>query len=513
MDGSPGADHRTPASVTEWARLFVSYCQYDVSTVPGVSDMEIYTLGDDLLHVGGPSRFTGFCGIHTGWIEARIRVRPEPPTEAEDGWDAISEATLWSPGGRLSVVGLMGDGAEALTGVAVPRGLIRVRVHARDRLHETVRTDDDPPERHELHVWAVSEETPWRTVLADPGGHDWEQKPARAAERAMLSLVPRPSARAALLPPPPSDPYEDDAGPARVAVVRHRPAPVDVPAGVLPAGDLEVRLERVDGDTLVWSWATADEPIFPHPLATLPDGEPSTVRLTPGPDGFRLRHEGVLGRHAFALGLIWDHLLDDPGSYPWMETLRGQAAEATALAERTRRLRAEREAAEWGGAPPSDRVRGLFGQARSLARIDRPLLDRLDALPAARQREAACWAARRAMRVAGLEQIGWIADALAAAEADRPLPRSFTEQGGAAFHRLLSDPEVPRTTVPLRRDPGAFGRGGVTEILQQAAAFPALIALANDDPLVAAIDAVYNAAIAHGDDRDRFLTDAHGALR
>ncbi|HEX6685678.1 MAG TPA: hypothetical protein VF062_23080 [Candidatus Limnocylindrales bacterium] len=182
--------------------------------------------------------------------------------------------------------------------------------------------------------------------------------------------------------------------------------------------------------------------------------------------------------------------------------MRRQAAEATAQDEKTRRLQAERDAEEWGGAPPSGRVRGLVSQASSLARIDRPLLDRIDALPAVRQREAACWAARRAMRVAGLEQIGWIADALAGAEADRPLPRSFTAQGGAAaFNRLLTDPEAPQTTVPLRVDPIMSGtRGGVTEILQQAAAFPAVIALANDDPLVAAIDAVFNAAIAHGDD-------------
>ncbi|GAB2948595.1 hypothetical protein GCM10027280_41540 [Micromonospora polyrhachis] len=500
--------------MTDWARLSVSYCQYEVSTVPGVSGVEIYTLGDNLLHVGGSSQFTGFCGIHTGWIEARVRVLPGPPTEVDVDWDAISEATLWSPSGRLSVTGLMGGTAAALTDVAVPRGLIRVRVHARDRLHETVRTDDDPPERHELHIWAVSEETPWRTVLADPGGRDWEQKPAKAAEWAMLSLVPRPSGRPAILPPLPPDPYEDDSGLSRVAVIRHRPAPVEVSMGVLPVGDLEVRLERVDGETLGWSWATADEPIFPDPLATLPDDESSTVRLTSGPDGFTLRHEGMLGRHAFALGLIWDHLLDTAGSYPWLETLRKQAAEATALAEKSRRLRAERDAERWGGTPPSDRVRGLLSQAQSLARIDRPLLDRIDALPAVRQRKAACWAARRAMRVAGLEQIGWIAGALAAAEANRPLPRSFTEQSGsAAFHRLLSDPEVPHTTVPLRLGPRAFGPRGVTEMLQQAVAFPALIALAHDSPLVAAIDAVYNAAIAHGDDRDRFLVDAHTALR
>ncbi|MCI4066832.1 hypothetical protein MRQ36_31435 [Micromonospora sp. R77] len=495
---------------TEWARLSVSYCQYDVFAVPGASGMDVYTLGDDLLHIRGPSQLTGLCGIHTGPIEARVRVLPGPPAQVDADWDAISEATLWCPGGRLSVSGLMGGSAPALTDVAVPRGLIRVRVHARDRLHETVRTDDDPPEQHELHVWAVSEEMPWRTVLADPGARGWQPKPAKAAEWAMLSLVPRPSHGSRLL----SDPSEDEADLSRVTVVRHRPAPVEVSVGVLPAGDLAVRLERIDAGTVRWSWAAADEPIFPEPPATLPDDQPSTVRLTVGADGCTLRHEGVLGRHAFALGVLWDQLLDAPGSYPWLETVRRQAAEATALAEQVRRRQAEHEAEQWGGAPPSDRVRGLLGQARSLARTDRPLLDRIEALPAARQRGTACWAARRAMRVAGLERIGWIADALTDAEAGRPLSPSFTEQGGtAAYQRLRSDPEVPHTTVPLRRDRPASGASTVTRIHQQSAALPALLALADDDPLAAAIDAVYHAAIAYGDDRDSFLTDARAALR
>lgn len=146
MGDRHGTDHRVPVSVTDWARLFVSYCQYVVSAVPGAPGMDIHTLGDDLMHVGGPSHFTGFCGIHTGWIEARIRVLPGPAVRVDVGWDAVSEVTLWCPSGRLSVIGLMGGTADVLTDVAVPRGLIRVRVHARDRLHETVRTDEGPPE-------------------------------------------------------------------------------------------------------------------------------------------------------------------------------------------------------------------------------------------------------------------------------------------------------------------------------------------------------------------------------
>ncbi|AGZ45092.1 hypothetical protein [Actinoplanes friuliensis] len=485
-------------------KLFVSYCQYEVTAVPGAPGLEIYTLGDDLLHLNGPSRLTGFCGTHTGWIDARARVHSEPPARAEVGWDAISEATLWCPSGRLSVVGLMGGLTETLTDIAVPRGLIRVRLHARNRLREGLRTDHDPPEQHEIHVWAVADETPWRTLVADPQAREWEQKPAKAAEWAMLSLVRRRSGRPALLAALPPDPYEDSTGLARVAVVRHRAGPVELPVGVLPVGDLDIRLERIDDTTLTWSWATAADPIFPKPLTTLPDEEPSTVRLTSGPDGFTLRHEGVLGRHASAVGLIWDHLLDAPGPLPWSEPLRAQAAKAAARAERSRRLADERDAAQWGGRPPSDRMRKLPGKARSLALVDRAVLDALETLPGARCREVACWAARRAMRVAGLEGIGWIAEILTAAEAGQPLPESL---GVAGFNRLLSDPDVPHTTVPMHL-PGH----GVSEILQQAAAFPALTALANDDPLGAAIDAAYNAALAHGDDRDRFLADLFGRV-
>jgi hypothetical protein len=117
------------------------------------------------------------------------------------------------------------------------------------------------------------------------------------------------------------------------------------------------------------------------------------------------------------------------------------------------------------------------------------------------------------MRVAGLEQIGWIADALAAAEADRPLPGSLTDRGGAAaFDRLRSDAGVPRTTVAFRPDPRSIGTNGVVEVCQQSAALPALLALAEADPLVAAIDAVHHAVIAHGDDRDRLLDEAHAVV-
>ncbi|MEV6849054.1 hypothetical protein [Actinoplanes sp. NPDC051411] len=56
-------------------------------------------------------------------------VLPGPPGGADAGWDTISEATLWCPGGRLSVNGLTGGTADALTDVApvgIPAGTLPV---------------------------------------------------------------------------------------------------------------------------------------------------------------------------------------------------------------------------------------------------------------------------------------------------------------------------------------------------------------------------------------------------
>jgi hypothetical protein len=284
-------------------------------------------------------------------------------------------------------------------------------------------------------------------------------------------------------------------------VVRRRVVPLSVAEamlvlqGRLPVGDREVHLTRIADDTLVWRWASA--------ATTLPDEEPSTVRLEAADGALTVRHEGVLGRHAVMLGLVWDHLLErDPDSPPpWEPALQARAAEQIERSEHLRRLRARQEAESWGGTPPTEHLRVLSGNAQALSRIDRPLLDRLTGLPVDRQREIAVWAARRAMRIAGLEQISWIAEALEAVEAGGQLPTALTENHGqSGFRRLLDDPTIPRTVITLP--------GGPSDFLQQSAAFPALLALAREDPLAAAVDAVYTAAVAHGEDSyAEFLAD------
>ncbi|MEU4561920.1 hypothetical protein AB0F72_26345 [Actinoplanes sp. NPDC023936] len=470
-----------------FVRQFVSYCQYQVYTGDGGDGLEIYTVGDDLLHVGGPAECTGFTGLHTGEIDMRIvPSASEPPVLSIDDWDAASETTLWCPDGRMTVIGLMSGPRDGLDRVPLTgHGLMRVRAYARNRIHESVRTEEDPPEQHELHVWPVTEETGSRTLYDDGSRGGWPQRTEQAATWALTRLLTAPGTSA-----------------QRVTVVRRRDEAWTPPETIF-AGDLEIRLRRVREGTYTWEWVTG-QPIFPDPVTRLPDDEPSTVRLTVQDGTPTVRHEGVPGHQAVLLGLVWDHLLGLPPGRPpaWEQPMRATAAEATRAHEERRRRRVEQEAAAWGGVPPTERMRGLRARAKALAKLDRALLDRLAGLPADRQRKVACWAVRRAMASAALDRVPWIALSLEAVEAGGPLP-DFLIDHGEAFRRLLEDPEVPQTLLEMP--------GGPRNVLHQAVAFPALLALGEEDPLAAAIEAVYIASSAHGSEFRAFLAEAHDA--
>ncbi|WP_092544786.1 hypothetical protein [Actinoplanes derwentensis] len=280
-----------------FVRQGVDYCQYQVRSAPyWRTGMEIFVVGDDLLHASSSTECTGFAGTHTGGIQMRVVVLDGPPDEISDDWDAISETTLWCPHGELSVHALMGGSGEGLDAISVPPGLIRIRAHARDRIHEVTRTDDDPPEQHELLVWPVSEEIGPLTLREDHIRRGREQKRAKAAVYAMLDVIR------------PYGTHEDhDPDLPRVTVVRRLPGTMPKLARRLPVGDRSVHLTRTGADTFEWRWTGGS--------AALPDDKPSVVRIENG----SLRHEGVLGRHAVMLGLIWDHLLernpDDPPAW------------------------------------------------------------------------------------------------------------------------------------------------------------------------------------------------------
>jgi hypothetical protein len=464
--------------MTEFVSQFVSYSQYEIGSAGDSGDlMDIYTVGDDLLHAGGPGGCTGFTGLHTGEVQFRVIGHgTEPPLETGP-WDCASEITLWCPEGRLTVLGLMSDGRDPLTDVPVAGDtLLRVRVYARNRIHESGRSDDDPPEQHEVHVWPVDEETGQRTLFDDGARAAWGQRPDRAAEWAVLRLLAEPPATG-----------------RRASVVRTAATPPRLP-GTIPAGDLEIRLRPAGDGTLTWRWVASDG-------RPVPDERPSVVRLIPGPSGtVTIRHEEVPAAQAVLLGLIWDHLLDRPEGTPfaWEATLRARAAEAARIAERARQRRDAEAAAAWGGSVPTERLRQAGHLAQSLARVDRPLLDRLAALAPAEQHALACRIARAALERAGLLRIDWIAEGLAAAEAGGPMPAFFSEQHGrTAYERMLADPRTPQAVIELpgRRRP----------VLVATAAFGTLTALTYDDPLAAVAGVVHMAATAHGPDAPLFL--------
>ncbi|GAA1654325.1 hypothetical protein [Actinoplanes couchii] len=379
----------------EFVRLSVSHCQYRIFAGDGADEMGIYTIGDDLLHVGGPHRCTGFTGLHTGSIQMRVIGHSSEPSMLPRGdWDAAAETTLWCPTGSVTVIGLMGGSHDELREVPMPgNGLLRLRVYARHRLDESVRIEDDSPEQHELHLWPVTEETGFRTLYTDDLRSGWPrmtadglrfggpQKTASAAEWAMLSLLPRPKPSRLPFPSPrervtvpPVDP-----GP-RVTVIRSRVMPAhrataapDWLAPTIPAGDVEIRLAVADGGSeapvLTWRWATAASPISPPPVTALPDEQVTTVRMLIragiGDAEVTVRHEGVPASQSVALGLIWDHLLDALATAPggiwqnplqdravWQSALHDRAVEEWQLADKRRRQKAEWEARGWAGTPP-----------------------------------------------------------------------------------------------------------------------------------------------------------------
>jgi hypothetical protein len=89
-----------------------------------------------------------------------------------------------------------------------------------------------------------------------------------------------------------------------------------------------------------------------------------------------------------------------------------------------------------------------------------------------------------------LDTIDWIVPALAAMDHGEPLPPPFDDDR-QAWDRLLSDPQVPQTTVT---DPD----GRHDNCLQQAMAFPTIYCALEVDPLQAAVDSIWNCVIAFG---------------
>ncbi|MFC6019472.1 hypothetical protein ACFP2T_25095 [Plantactinospora solaniradicis] len=546
-------------------QVFVSYHQLQVATGHENSDLPLYTVGDDLVQLTGESVLTVMTGPHTGWVGVRLVILARPPAaDSDDGWEAVSDATLWCATGRISVCGLMGDCPDAFRDVAVTvtgPGLVRVRVRARNRRPEDTGPASDPPEEYEVLAWPVSEETGLHTRDTDDlSPVAWTPKPAAGAGWAMVRLLARanPDPRIANLRAAAAASAARAAGtggavreqggvqvprvdvhracllPAdRAAALWQRPGDLlgAVPDGdelVVPAGSVQIRLRAVrtgtgtatetrpgsaETFTATWRWSTA-----PGSTSTPPDPDTSTVelRLRPQPgDGtaeLTALHRGVRGEDAVLLGLVWDHLLHRAqrladgapvAPHPWQPLFDEIAARAAEEATAARHRRFLHESTRWGGRPPSDRLRDLPANTLGLARLDRDLLDALAEATPEQQRNVARWAMRRACAISGLDTVDWIAGALAAVERGTAPPPPFDDEV-RTWQRLWADRRVPSTVVTIP--------DGTPNCSQQAIALPTIFAVTRDDPLVAAVDALHAAAYAHGNGYPRLFAAARAAF-
>ena len=98
-----------------FSRVFVSYHQFQVVAGAEADDpLDIYTVGDNLLHVTGRSRLTVLTGLHTGWAEVCMATLPAPPDASIDGWDAAGLKAI------ASAIIASGPEALALAGSDTP---------------------------------------------------------------------------------------------------------------------------------------------------------------------------------------------------------------------------------------------------------------------------------------------------------------------------------------------------------------------------------------------------------
>src|SRR6266545_1015493 len=226
-----------------------------------------------------------------------------------------------------------------------------------------------------------------------------------------------------------------------------------------------------------------DEPELDHYLLQFWPGSPGPDRVV---------------KQTSAIAAYWHGFASDQPPPPTPE--ERAEAERLALLERQRAAEQARlgaEEREWGGRLPSERLRRLRGTALTVARLDRSLVDALAQTDPVIQRDIARWVTRRAFVEARLADVEWIAPALAAMDRGEPLPSPFDDDR-RAWGMLLSDARVPRTLVTSLD-------GRLANCLQQAMAIPALFSALEQDPLRAALDALWSAAVAFGHGRHQVL--------
>lgn len=215
--------------------------------------------------------------------------------------------------------------------------------------------------------------------------------------------------------------------------------------------------------------------------------------------GLQLKREFLDGRDGWIAVGHYPSYSVAPGR-SWREDKESMERETREeLARKAAQAVASHVAQRWAGRAPTARLRDVGGSVIGIVQLDRDLVDEIEGLDAHAQRELARWAAHRACSVAGLDTVEWVATALAALDADRPLPAPFDDihEVWASWRR---DPTLPRTLVDAPE-------GGERNRLQQAFALPSVRGAAAADPLRAAFDALYTAVVTVGSDYPALFAD------
>lgn len=158
-----------------------------------------------------------------------------------------------------------------------------------------------------------------------------------------------------------------------------------------------------------------------------------------------------------------------------------------------------------------------------MVRLDRGLTDAISAAEPSVQQAVARWAARRALEAAGLAHLPWVAPALKLLDSGFPLPAPFdnpvvpTPSMSIEEYRAAYDPAhdpldfMARDSTVVYTTVAAFD-GGSMRHSRQHAALPALRGAAADDPLKAAMDALFAAAVSFGDQYSALFGDVRAAF-
>lgn len=187
-------------------------------------------------------------------------------------------------------------------------------------------------------------------------------------------------------------------------------------------------------------------------------------------------------------------------------------------AEKKERREAKARRAEdrlrWGDRVPNDRLRQAARRANAADLLDADLVFALSEADDEVCDAVARWAAARAVAVAGLDRLPWMARALATLERGEPLPPPFPSRPGTDPEReiwkLLEDPGLPMTTV---MPPAVTSDGPPRMIGLQYVALPAVFATVDRPPLTAAMNALWAAGLAHGEKGYRqFFADLRAAF-